>query len=54
MKKNYKKYSIAYRNNIECNPVIDNETTEFHGVKTLTCCALSPDYSEKIELIVAI
>ena len=28
---------IAYRNNIECNPVIDNGTPEFHGVKTLTC-----------------
>lgn len=31
--------------------IIDNGDTEFKGVKTLTCCAIGPDYSSKIDPI---
>lgn len=29
--------------------VEDNGATEFHGVKTLTCCAIGPAYDKKFE-----
>lgn len=36
---------------LECNPITDNGTTEFHGVPTLTCCAIGPDEAEKIDIV---
>lgn len=36
---------------IECHLVIDNGTTEFHGVLTPTCLALGPDYSDRFDQI---
>lgn len=36
---------------LECHAIIDDGTTEFHGVPTLTCCAIGPDYAEKIDPI---
>lgn len=32
-------------------PVMDAGHTEFHGVPTLTCCAIGPDDCEKIDAI---
>jgi len=32
-------------------PITDAGHTEFHGVPTLTCCAIGPDYAEKIDKI---
>jgi PTH2 family peptidyl-tRNA hydrolase len=29
--------------------IIDNGTTEFHGVPTMTCCAIGPHYDSKFE-----
>lgn len=34
-----------------CRLIEDNGATEFHGVKTKTCLAIGPDYSEKIDPI---
>ena len=31
--------------------IVDNGTTEFHGVPTRTCVAVGPDFSEKIDPI---
>lgn len=32
-------------------PITDAGRTEFHGVPTLTCCAIGPDEADKIDLI---
>ena len=32
-------------------PITDAGHTEFHGVPTLTCCAIGPDYAEKIDKV---
>ena len=37
--------------NLECHMITDSGATEFHGVPTLTCCAIGPDYSDKIDAI---
>lgn len=36
---------------VECHVIVDNGTTEFHGVPTRTCLALGPDIPEKINAI---
>ena len=36
---------------IETHPITDNGTTEFGGVPTLTCCAIGPDYVDRIDAI---
>jgi PTH2 family peptidyl-tRNA hydrolase len=36
---------------VECHIIVDNGTTEFHGVPTRTCLALGPDTPEKINSI---
>lgn len=38
-------------NNIEFNMITDNGITEFRGKPTITCCAIGPDYDEKIDKI---
>ena len=41
----------AEGSDLEVNVVTDNGATEFHGVPTVTCCAIGPDYSDKIDSI---
>jgi PTH2 family peptidyl-tRNA hydrolase len=41
----------AELHNIECHIVTDSGFTEFHGVPTITCLALGPDYADKIDQI---
>lgn len=36
---------------LQIHMITDNGATEFHGVPTLTCCAIGPDYSYKIDVI---
>ena len=44
-------YNNAKENEILCALITDNGFTEFHGVPTITCCAIGPDESEKIDKI---
>lgn len=44
-------YNQAKEAGILCALIEDEGRTEFGGVKTLTCCAIGPDLSEKIDLI---
>ena len=37
--------------NIPCAVITDEGRTEFHGEPTVTCIAIGPDYSEKIDEI---
>ena len=36
---------------IECNVIKDSGKTEFKGKPTVTCLALGPDYSDRIDVI---
>lgn len=36
---------------VECHVITDKGATEFHGVPTITCLALGPDYADKIDAI---
>ena len=42
---------VAEQHGIQAYPIIDNGLTEFHGVKTLTCAAFGPDYSDVLDKI---
>ncbi len=42
-------YQKALDKGLMSNLVEDNGTTEFNGVRTLTCCAIGPHYDEKFE-----
>ena len=42
-------YSKAAHKCIPCALITDNGATEFHGEKTITCCAIGPDLDEKID-----
>lgn len=44
-------YNKAKMVNLPCALIEDNGLTEFHGVKTITCCAIGPADSEKIDEI---
>ena len=44
-------YNKAKEQNILCSLITDSGLTEFHGVPTITCCALGPDYSEILDPI---
>lgn len=44
-------YESASEQNIPCAIIEDSGKTEFDGVPTLTCCAIGPDDSEKIDKI---
>jgi len=37
--------------NVPVAAIYDAGRTEFHGEKTLTCCAIGPDYPERIDPI---
>lgn len=36
---------------IPCSIILDSGLTEFNGVPTITCCAIGPDYEDKIDEI---
>ena len=36
---------------LPCRLIVDNGTTEFHGVKTPTCVGIGPAYNEDIDKI---
>ena len=36
---------------LECHLVTDKGLTEFNGIPTITCLAIGPDFSEKIDSI---
>lgn len=42
---------LANKLNVECHVITDNGTTEFNGVPTITCLALGPDRTEKLNEI---
>ena len=44
-------YEEAKRQNIPCSLITDIGLTEFGGVPTITCCAIGPDNSDKIDEI---
>lgn len=44
-------YEKAKSANLEVHLITDNGKTEFNGQKTLTCFAIGPDLSEKIDPI---
>ncbi len=44
-------YNKAKHEKMICALIEDSGLTEFNGVKTLTCCAIGPDYNEKINEI---
>lgn len=44
-------YQQAIDKKIPCALIIDNGLTEFKGIKTKTCCAIGPWWSDEIDLI---
>ena len=44
-------HEAAKQQNIPAALIVDNGLTEFNGVKTTTCLAIGPDYSERINMI---
>jgi peptidyl-tRNA hydrolase, PTH2 family len=42
-------YSQAVMKGLTCSLVEDSGRTEFHGVPTLTCCAIGPNTPEEID-----
>lgn len=42
---------IAFVDKIPCKVITDSGTTEFNGVPTITCMAIGPDWSDKIDKI---
>lgn len=44
-------YDAAIEANIPASLIIDNGKTEFNGIKTVTCIAIGPDYSDRIDAI---
>lgn len=47
-----KSYQEAKRQGIPCSLIEDKGLTEFGGVPTITCCAIGPEYPEKIDKII--
>lgn len=44
-------YNKAQSENLEVHLIKDSGFTEFKGVPTLTCLAIGPDYSDKIDKV---
>lgn len=44
-------YNEAKKSGIPCSLIEDKGLTEFGGKVTITCCAIGPDYPEKIDKI---
>ena len=44
-------YETAKSKGMICSLIKDAGLTEFNGVPTLTCCAIGPDYEDKINEI---
>jgi len=45
----FKVYTIAVAKGIICSLIEDAGKTEFHGMPTYTCCAIGPDFEDKID-----
>ena len=44
-------YEQAKSQGLLCSWIVDSGRTEFDGVPTATCCAIGPDYAERIDPI---
>jgi PTH2 family peptidyl-tRNA hydrolase len=44
-------YEKAKAKGLKCSLIVDSGLTEFNGVPTKTCCAIGPEWSEKIDEI---
>lgn len=44
-------WNAAVEEGVDTKLIRDAGRTEFHGEETLTCCAIGPDFEEKINLI---
>jgi PTH2 family peptidyl-tRNA hydrolase len=44
-------YNKAHDAGLPCAKIVDAGLTEFHGVPTLTCCAIGPANEDKIDII---
>lgn len=44
-------YNKAKEAKLNCAMIVDSGLTEFNGVATKTCCAIGPNYSDKIDEI---
>lgn len=44
-------HRLAEEAKLPCRLIVDNGTTEFHGIKTPTCVGIGPAYSEDIDKI---
>lgn len=43
---------LAEERGLETFKVIDSGLTEFHGIPTVTCMSIGPDYGDEIDLVV--
>lgn len=44
-------YNKAKDNGLNCSLIQDSGLTEFSGIPTITCCAIGPNSSDKIDVI---
>ena len=44
-------YHRASNRGIDCALITDNGATEFHGVKTVTCCAVGPAEDDDVDAV---
>jgi PTH2 family peptidyl-tRNA hydrolase len=44
-------YNKAKDSGLNCAMIEDNGVTEFHGVKTKTCCSIGPDTDARLKPI---
>lgn len=44
-------YDAARAAGLNVKLITDNGTTEFHGVPTVTCLAIGPDYDDRIDAV---
>ena len=44
-------YNSSIEKGIMCSLIEDAGLTEFNGVPTITCIALGPEYSDKLDLL---
>jgi len=47
----FKVYTIAVAKGMHCSLIEDAGKTEFNGIPTYTCCAIGPDFEDKINEI---
>lgn len=42
-------FNNAKEQGMYCSLIKDNGLTEFNGIPTITCCAIGPEYSDKLD-----